>query len=106
MPDPPRRKLRIEVCDEAGTTTDGTYTSDTIALVEINLPDGMEIPGGRLIEGARLAYQHATGADLPPLVIQADEPLSSEQTSMIRSAVRDMFVDEFCRATRKEGGRV
>jgi hypothetical protein len=62
-----QRKLRIEVVDDL-TPPGGDYEFKTIASVEIELPAGMEIPGVRMIEAARLAYQHMTGADFQQLV--------------------------------------
>ena len=46
----------------------------TIAQVEIELPAGTEIPGERIIEAARLAYQHMVGADFRQLVDPQERP--------------------------------
>lgn len=65
-----QRKLRFELVDEIRTRdADGERDTDfvTIAEVVVEVPASMEIPGERLIEGARLAYRHATGVDLPGL---------------------------------------
>ncbi len=61
-----QRKLRIEVIDDL-TPPGGDYEFKTLAAVDIELPPGMEIPGVRMIEAARLAYQHMTGADFDQL---------------------------------------
>jgi hypothetical protein len=65
-----RRRLRIEVYDETGSVHGDDYQTDTIAAVEVELPAGVEIPGERLIEGARLAYRHVVGADFHQLVVE------------------------------------
>jgi hypothetical protein len=60
-----QRKLRIEVVDETGNVQDDNYRTHTILAVEVELPGGVEVPGERMIEGAKLAYRHVTGSDLP-----------------------------------------
>jgi hypothetical protein len=65
-----QRRLRFELVDEIRTRdADGERDTDfvTIAEVVVEVPANMEIPGERLIEGARLAYRYATGVDLPGL---------------------------------------
>lgn len=65
------RKLRIEVYDETGTVAGDDDATTTLAAVEITLPASVEVPGERLIEGARLADAHVVGADFHQLVKEA-----------------------------------